>query len=286
MAALAKSNLFPAELESSIFSLVKGKSSLAKLAGAEPIPFNGKDVFTFNFDSDLSIVGEGAPKPAGDATITPVTIRPIKVVYQMRANEEFMYAAEEDKVDILKSFADGFASKLAAGLDKMAVLGINPADGQPSAIIGTNNFNSIVTNVITYNASTADTNIEDAVTAVEAAEYVADGIVVSPAMRGAIANLRTADGARSYPEFAFGAVPSTLGGMAFDSNATLGTTKALVGDFNAFKWGIAKELPLEVIQYGNPDGQGDLKQYNQVLLRSEAYIGWAIMDKDAFAIVK
>lgn len=286
MASLAKANLFPAELESSIFSLVKGKSSLAKLAGAEPIPFNGKDVFTFNFDSDLAIVGEGAAKPAGDATIAPVAIRPIKVVYQMRANEEFMYASEEDKVDVLKAFADGFAAKLAAGLDKMAILGINPADGQASAIIGTNCFDKKVTNVVTYNATTADENIEDAVTAVESGEYVANGVVISPAMRGAIASLRNTDGQRSYPEFAFGAVPATLGGMSLDSNATMGSEKALVGDFSAFRWGIAKELPLEVIQYGDPDGQGDLKKFNQVLLRSEAYIGWAIMTADAFAVVK
>ena len=43
---------------------------------------------------------------------------------------------------------------------------------------------------------------------------------------------------------------------------------------------------MEVIEYGDPDGAGDLKRYNQVYLRAEAYIGWAILDPSAFGIVK
>ena len=62
---------------------------------------------------------------------------------------------------------------------------------------------------------------------------------------------------------------------------------ALVGDFaGAFRWGYANNIPLEVIEYGDPDGAGhDLKQYNEVCLRAEAYIGWGILDADAFAAV-
>ena len=63
------------------------------------------------------------------------------------------------------------------------------------------------------------------------------------------------------------------------------TERAIVGDFkNAFKWGYAKQIPLEVIQYGDPDQTGkDLKAYNQVCLRAETYIGWGILDAAAFA---
>ena len=58
-----------------------------------------------------------------------------------------------------------------------------------------------------------------------------------------------------------------------------------VGDFaNGFKWGFAKDIPLEVIPYGDPDQTGkDLKAYNQVYLRAETYIGWGILDPSAFA---
>ena len=64
---------------------------------------------------------------------------------------------------------------------------------------------------------------------------------------------------------------------------------AIIGDFaNFFQWGFAKEIPLEVIEYGDPDNSGnDLKGYNQVNLRSETFLGWGIMDANSFArIVK
>ena len=61
---------------------------------------------------------------------------------------------------------------------------------------------------------------------------------------------------------------------------------AYVGDFaHAFRWGYADQIPMEVIQYGDPDGQGDLKRTNEVVLRAEAWIGWGILCKEAFARV-
>lgn len=289
MATLSKGAIFPTALETEIFSKVKGHSSLAKLSGQEGLPFNGKDVFTFNFDSDVSIVGENGAKPEGDATIVPVSIQPVKVIYQMRVSDEFMYASEEYKMNVLSTFADGFAKKLGAGLDKMALHGVNPATGLTVASILPKAFDTLVTNTVIFDATKADTNIDDAVALVETAEYAANGVMIAPATRSAISSL-TANGARKYPEFAFGSTPSSLGAMTLDTNATVSANsskdRAIVGDFqNAFKWGIAKELPLETIEYGDPDGQGDLKKFNQIVLRSEAYIGWGIMDGDAFAKV-
>lgn len=290
MAALTKGVLFPETVESKIFSLVKGHSSLAKMAGAEPLPFVGKDIFTFNFDSDIAIVGENGEKPAQDGTSAVIKMQPVKVVYQMRVSDEYKYASEEYKLDVLSAFADGFANKLGSGLDKMAIHGIDPKTGATSSIIGNNCFDKkVTTNTVTY--TDADTDIDSAVAQVEAYEYVANGVVIAPSVRSDLANKRGTDGQRLYPEFAFGATPATLGAMKLDTNATVSTNgsqdKAIVGDFeNNFKWGIAKQLPLEVIEYGDPDNTGkDLKGNNQILLRSEAYIGWAIMDEKAFSVV-
>lgn len=289
MSALTKGVLFPEKVESKIFNLVKGHSSLAKMTGSEALPFVGKDIFTFNFDKDISIVGENAEKPAGDGTANVVKMQPVKVVYQMRVSDEFMYAAEESRLNTLEAFADGFAKKLGAGLDKMAMHGVDPATGTTSSIIGNNCFDKkVTTNTVTY--ADADTDIDSAVAQVESYEYEVNGVIIAPAVRADLAGKRGTGGQRLYPEFAFGATPNTLGAMKLDTNATVSanssTDKAIVGDFSAFKWGIAKQLPLEVIEYGDPDNTGkDLKGSNQVLLRSEAYIGWAIMDEKAFSIV-
>ena len=56
-----------------------------------------------------------------------------------------------------------------------------------------------------------------------------------------------------------------------------------VGDFSAIRWGVQKSIGLEVIRYGDPDGQGDLKRNNQIAFRAEVVYGWGIGDLDAFA---
>ena len=54
-----------------------------------------------------------------------------------------------------------------------------------------------------------------------------------------------------------------------------------------FKWGYAKQIPFEVIKYGDPDNSGkDLKGYNQVYLRAETDVGWGILAPEHFAIIK
>lgn len=48
-------------------------------------------------------------KTHGGLSLEPVTIVPIKVEYGARLSDEFLYATEEEKIDILKAFNEGFA---------------------------------------------------------------------------------------------------------------------------------------------------------------------------------
>lgn len=293
MSTIKQGTNFPTQLVTEMYSKVRGKSSIAKMISSAPIAFNGNTEFTFSMDNKLAIVGESAQKPAGDATITPVVIRPIKVVYQSRVSDEFIYASEEAKLEYLSAFTDGFAKRVAEGMDEMIMHGVNPKDGNASAVIGNNHLDYAITNyssaanVITYghDSSAADTNIDEALAKVDGP----NGIIMGKTIRAAVAALNIS-GARKYPEFAWGATPSTLGGMNLDSNKTVesnsAAARAYVGNWAALKWGFAKEIPLEVIQFGDPDGAGDLKRTNEVCLRSEAYIGWGILDASAFAMVK
>ena len=276
--SISKGTMFPPQLAAEIFNKVKGHSSLAMMTTSEPIPFNGKDIFTFSLDHEIAIVGENAAKPAGGATMTPVQIRPVKVVYQSRVSDEFMLAAEEAQLDTLRAFVDGFSAKVARGLDIMAMHGVNPFDGNASSIVGNNHFDYAIpeANKIVYghDSSAADANIEEALGKIESPT----GIIMGKTIRTAVAELTT-NNARKYPDFAWGATPPSLGGMKLDSNSTVefnsSKDRAIVGDFSAFRWGFAKEMPMEIIEYGDPDGSGtDLKKANQVLIRSEAYIGW------------
>jgi len=284
---------FPAQLVSEMFNAVQGHSALAKLCASKPIPFVGETVFTFAMGGEVSIVGEGANKPAGDATVAPKTIRPVKMVYQHRVSDEFMNSSEEGRLPILQAFADGFAKKMARGLDIAALHGLNPADLTAASFRATNSFDGLVSNTVTYAAATVDDNINAAVQAVIGGERAVNGIAMSPAAGTALSAIKV-NGVAQYPEYRFGQNPDAFYGMTSDVNDTVAkiatggkADHVIVGDFqNAFRWGYAKNVPLEVIEFGDPDGQGDLKRTNEVVLRAEAYIGWGVLDAASFAIVR
>ena len=123
---VSKGTLFDPKLVKDLVDKVKGHSSLAALSKSVPVPFNGRKEFTFTMDSEIDIVAENGKKTHGGITLDPVTIVPIKFEYGARISDEFLYASEEEQLEILKSFNDGFAKKVAKGLDIAAMHGVNP----------------------------------------------------------------------------------------------------------------------------------------------------------------
>lgn len=289
--ATKRGTLFDPKLVSDLITKVRGKSSIAELSAQTPIPFNGLKEFTFSMDKEIDIVAEEGKKSEGGISIAPITIVPVKFEYGARVSDEFLYATEEEQIDILTSFNDGFAKKVAKGLDIAAFHGINPRTGAASTVIGTNHFDSKVTQTVEYVSTTPDDNLETAIALVDGSDMDVTGMALSKTFGANMAKVK-ANGVKLYPEFAFGASPNSLNGIGVSVNKTVsaGTTKdhAIVGDFqNAFKWGYSKQIPTEIIKYGDPDNSGkDLKGYNQVYIRAEIYLGWGIMIPEAFAIVR
>jgi len=290
---LTRGTLLPPVVTDQLFSKVKGKSSLARLSASEPIPFNGETMFTFSLDNEVDLVAENGAKSNGGATITPVTMQPVKVEYGFRVSDEFKYGTEEIRLQYLTAFADGFAKKVARGLDIMAIHGVNPRTKQAASALSGKNFDDIVDNVVVFDSSKPQDNVTAAINLI-GDEIDVTGLAMAPAMKSALANLKTQTGSNIplFPELGWGATMTQLNGLPADSNTTMSFNnsldRALVGNFaDYFKWGFAKQIPIEVIEYGDPDNSGyDLKGHNQVYLRGEAYIGWGILDKAAFAMVK
>lgn len=285
--ATSRENLFDPVLVTDLINKVKGKSSLAKLSGQTPIPFNGLKEFIFSMDNEIDIVAENGKKTEGGLKVEPVKIVPIKFEYGARVSDEFLYAAEEEQLQILTAFNDGFAAKTAKGFDLAAFHGINPRTGTASAVVGANHFDSKVTQTTPYTKGAPDENLDTIIAAVQGSDGSVTGMALSNAFGADMATVKE-NGVRQYPEFRFGASPANLGGMTVDVNKTVynATVKdhAIVGDFqNAFKWGFSKEIPLEIIKYGDPDNTGkDLKGYNQVYIRAEVYLGWGILVPEYF----
>ena len=283
---VSKGTLFPAELVTEMFSKVKGHSSIARLAAQTPVAFNGNDIMTFSMDDEVALLGENESKSAGAVTIAPVQMKPVKVEYGARVSDEFLIASEEKQIDMLKEFAEGYAKKVARGLDIMVMHGVNPRTGSAASQIGTNSLdtNTDVTAVTATSAPLAD--LESAVAAI--GDYDVTGYALGKTFAASLAPV-TVGQTVPFAAYMLGGNPGALNGIPADVNNTVefnsSGISAYVGDFaNALKWGYAKEIPLEVIPYGDPDNSGhDLKGFNQVYLRAETYIGWGILDGTAFA---
>ena len=293
--AMKAGTLFKPELVKELISKVQGRSVLAKLSSQTPIPFNGVEQFIFNLEGNAQIVGEGEQKQAGKAKITSKVIKPLKFVYQARITDEFKYASEEKQMNFLSAYMDGFAKKIAEAFDIAALHGLEPKSMTDATFRSTNSFDGVITgNVVTYDEAHIDDNIDTAVQQIVAKGGEVTGIALSPTAGQALAKVKVKDVVQ-YPEFRFGQNPDSFYGMKSDINKNLTVTggtaetdHAIVGDFqNRFKWGYAENIPMEIIEFGDPDGAGrDLKAYNEICLRAEAFIGWGILDEEAFARVK
>ena len=293
--AMKAGTLFKPELVTELISKVQGKSVLAKLSAQTPIPFNGVEQFIFNLEGNAQIVGEGEQKLGNKAKLTSKVIKPLKFVYQARITDEFKYASEEKRMNFLSAYMDGFAKKIAEAFDIAALHGLEPKSMTDATFRSTNSFDGVITgNVVTYDEAHIDDNIDTAVQTIVAKGGEVTGIALSPTAGQALAKVKVKDVVQ-YPEFRFGQNPDSFYGMKSDINKNLTVTggtaetdHAIVGDFqNRFKWGYAENIPMEIIEFGDPDGAGrDLKAYNEICLRAEAFIGWGILDEEAFARVK
>ena len=203
--------LYDENLVTDLISKVKGKSALVSLGQQIPVAFSGNKEFTFTMDQDIDIVAENGAKSHGGITMAPITIVPIKFEYGARVSDEFVYASDEQKVDYLTAFNDGFAKKLAVGLDLV------------SNLVSAYSFDTLVTNTVTYlgSSSTADANLESAIALVEGGDGDVTGMIISPTVRAALAAMTKSTGEKMYPDFAFGGQPTSLGGQALNINKNL-----------------------------------------------------------------
>lgn len=285
---LNMSDLFDPKLVKSLFNQVKGKSSVAALCAQTPVEFSGNKYFVFSMDNEVDLVGESQKRRHGGITVDPVKVIPHEIEYGARVSEEFMEASEEEQLDILEAFIEGFSNKAARGLDIMAFHGVNPRDGTESALI-TMHFDKIDQTVVYHNSALPDECVEDAIALT--GDWDATGIAMDKTFASAMGKMRDSSGAKMYPGLSWGGNPKEVNGIRSSVNSTVSfggsSDRAIVGDFvNCFKWGYSKKIKVEIIPYGDPDNTGvDLKGSGQIYLRATASIGFGILVEDAFARV-
>ncbi|BCI54946.1 putative structural protein - phage associated [Mycolicibacterium litorale] len=306
MAALATGSFsLPKHMVPGVWQKAQGQSVLARLSAADPQEFGEHQYMTLTAPPRGEVVGEGAQKNESTATFAPVTAIPRKVQVTQRFNQEVMWADESRQLGVLQTMRDLSGVALGRALDLIAIHGINPRtgaalSGSPAKITDTTNVVELTTSTL----ATPDLAIEAAVGLVLEDSLAPDGIALDNSYAFKLATQRDSQGRKLYPELGFGANATAFSGLnAAVSDTVRGgpeavtpttgayattnpNVKAIVGDFSAFRWGVQVNIPLELIEFGDPDGLGDLKRQNQIAIRAEVVYGIGIMSLDAFAQVK
>ncbi len=269
----------------------KTESTVAALSTREPMRFGNVDFITFNDIPKAEFVEEGADKSPTTASFGVVTAKPRKAQVTMRFNQEVEWADQDYQLGVLTELASAGKTALARALDLGMYHRINPLTG--SEISDWTNYIGATQNRVKAEGKPA-TEIEAAVGALVGAQKRVTGIALDPSYAWGLATERDTQGRKLYPELGLGVEVQSFEGFRASVGDTVSgrpeatdtKARAIIGDFtNGIRWGVQRELPVEVIRFGDPDGQGDLKRKNQIALRLEIVYGWYVF-ADRFAVIE
>ena len=264
-------------------------SVVSALSGQIPMKFGTGHSMTFDI-GEAEFVGEGQNKGASEFTPTTQTVTPYKFHKTVRFTDEVKWADEDHQLQVIDQILAKIQPALARALDYGILHGINPATGAPVAAMSTKLSDTV--NVVDATADGSYAFLDAADALVLADGFVPSDAALTPAFASRFSQARTDQGVKLYPDFTLGTTVSTLDGhraavsrtvSAEGVAATPTNILGFVGDFSAIQWGIQRNIGLHLIEYGDPDGQGDLQRNNQIAFRAEVVYGWGIADLNAFA---
>ena len=286
MAALTTGSLtIPKQLlEPWVNNIHKG-STISQLSGSIPMKFGAGEAFVFD-SGEAEYVGEGANKSSNDVTKTTQTVEPFKFQKTIRFTNEVQWADEDHQLGVIQEILNQIQPALSRALDYGVIHGINPKTG--AVVSAMQRLTSATTSVELAAADAPYVSTDAAIAALLAVDGVPNGIAMDPKFAAKISGQRIpATGQKLYPDFTFSNEASTFESLRAATSKTVGATgvaavdtklRAVVGDFSAIRWGVQRAIGLELIEFGDPDGNGDLKRNNQVAFRAEVVYGWGIAD--------
>lgn len=284
----------PTDVAAAIMTDVQDASVLAKLAASTPQLFRNKENLIFHPTAEAEVVGEGGAKSAYTAQLTSVPATIVKVQTMTRVTNELEWADRDNRLAIIQNIQADQSKAVARSVDYVGIHAINPLTG--AALTGT--YPHLTQSTVTVTAAAGDDGpVADLDALTDALiDKDVDGLALSPAYAAALRKVRVAStGQRLYPEVPLSvrdtgsidgiraAVSGTVNGRrASEATGVLG----IMGDFSMFKWGMVRDMWADIIRYGSPDGGDDLQHSNEVVYRTEAVFAYAILDLDAFAVLK
>lgn len=283
----------PNNLSDQIVKTVTSGSAVAALGKSQPQRFGKTQLITFTGAPKAEYVEEGDKKSPSDATFGSVTATPHKAQVTVRFDQEVQWADEDAQIGALTTLADSGARALERALDLGVFYRLNPLTGN-EITKWSNYLNSSTLRVTGTDDAAKD--IETAVGKVLGAGdegYDVNGIALTRSEAFALATAKDKQGRPLYPELGYGVTANAFKGIPLAVTSTVNPPEAvkrpgvrgIVGDFaNGIYWGVQRNLPVELITTGDPDGQGDLKRFNQIALRLEIVYAWYVF-ADRFALI-
>lgn len=286
--------MMPRSIADGMVASARATSAVARLSASEPQRFGDTDIIVFNDFPKAEFVEEGAVKGSTSGGFSSVTAKPHKAQVTMRFDEEVQWADEDYQLDIINTLSASGSTALSRALDIGLFHRLNPLTG--TGMTGWTNWINGGGRYIEQGTVDADVNFRAAVGLLVNSTPAVNvtGAAFDPKFSWDLANLMVKDGSgvtsqQRYPSLGFGTnVTDFMGIPVAQSDTVSGTPeatdtgyRATIGDFaNGIRWGIQRELPVEIIRFGDPDGQGDLKRKNQIALRLEIVYGWYVfMDR-------
>lgn len=295
MAVIQTGNFtLPEEMAEGFISKVRDGSAIARLAPASASRTLLNERYNLvTTDPEMEWVGEGVAKTQGDMAFTSRVTGTYKFVGTLRFTDEVMWADEDTQMGLLNEGMTALAAAGSRALDYGIYHAVSPKGA--SAITGATALTT---------ASEQETVGNDLVATMDglpdkviANGYEFNGIALAPTFANDLRKERIGtDQRRAFPEITLNprqtsnvsginaAVSSTVNGALITPATGI---VAVGGDYDLIKWGLVREIPTRLIEYGDPDNTGrDLQGHNEVALRMELVYKWVVLDPKAFVTLK
>ena len=294
MAALQTTTVtLPTEVSTAILNETHHSSAIASLVPADRTGMFNDAYNVFTGKARGHIVAEGEKKKPYDQTVTPKAGTLFTVQTTTRVSKQLQWADEDDQLEILNAIQTDQSLAVGETLDYAIFHAVDPLTGGPVSSMSANALATTGTQV----TATADAlNDIDSMIA-QLLAYTINGFALSPEFANTLRTMRSTDRAtKLFPEIpmsldnvgAIEGIPAAVSSTVNGQYATTATkVKAFLGEFDGnIRWRLAHPITAEIIPYGNPDGQGDLAEMNQVAYRTEAVFSYAVLDPKRIAVLK
>lgn len=297
MALQTSQIVLPRSVALEITQKAKDTSTIAALSPRRPEIFADETYLVFNGASEAEVIAEGAQKSKYEQTVTPVVGIKFTVQTTTRVSNQLLWADEDNRLEIIDAIQDDQAGAIGRALDYVVYHAINPINGNALGAGYTALKTSAQQAYLGATAANATTeqwvkSVDEMVNLVNDL-YEINGFAMAKTYANALRTLRNSDFQRLYPDIPlnlrvgnFEGIPAATSGTVNGRVITPATdVLAFLGDFSVIRWGMVRDMMAEVIPYGDPDGQGDLKRLNQIAYRTEAVYAYAVTDPSAIAVL-